>query len=307
VPIARVFPRLTEATPRDALAFVGDPPMFLPSGLSEVHVSVAFTWDLRDGERLARAWERVAPVTLGGPAFGKPGGEFVPGRYLAPGYTITSRGCPCRCSHCLVPKREGPLREYTIHSGWNVLDDNLLACSDAHVHEVIAMLAEGKRARAWPDAEGVNFSGGLEAARLREWHVELLYSLRPWQMFFAFDDPHDWAPLVRAGDLLRAGGFVGETKGRPHRALRAYVLVGGPGDTLKAAEERCVATYREAGFAPQAMLWRSEDGKDDHHAEPIWKAFARLWDKPAILHSRIGRGEATHGRRTAKRRRVCAQ
>ena len=36
--IARVFPRRTSATPDDELAFIGDPPLFLP-GMDEVHVS----------------------------------------------------------------------------------------------------------------------------------------------------------------------------------------------------------------------------------------------------------------------------
>ena len=40
------------------------------------------------------------------------GGDFVPGRYLAPGYVITSRGCPNRCWFCSVWRREGALREF---------------------------------------------------------------------------------------------------------------------------------------------------------------------------------------------------
>jgi len=46
--IARVFPSRTRATPTDAYAFVGDPPLFLPPDIEEVHVSVTFSWDLRD-------------------------------------------------------------------------------------------------------------------------------------------------------------------------------------------------------------------------------------------------------------------
>jgi hypothetical protein len=52
--IARVFPRRTAATPSDAYAFVGDPPLFLPADITEVHVSVTFTWDRVEGERVAR-------------------------------------------------------------------------------------------------------------------------------------------------------------------------------------------------------------------------------------------------------------
>ena len=49
--IVRVFPRRTSATPTDDLAFVGDPPLFLPEA-DEVHVSCTFTWDRAEARRL---------------------------------------------------------------------------------------------------------------------------------------------------------------------------------------------------------------------------------------------------------------
>lgn len=60
--IARVFPRATACTPKDEYAFVGDIPLFFPEDITEVHVSVTFSWDLPEAERLARAWGRIAPV-----------------------------------------------------------------------------------------------------------------------------------------------------------------------------------------------------------------------------------------------------
>ena len=159
--IARVFPRRTKATPDDDLVFTDSPPMF-PMEIDEVHVSVAFTYDMKQAEWLAMQWESVGvPVKMGGPAFNAPGGEFIPGRYLKLGYVITSRGCPNRCVYadgqkCMVPEREGyKLRELSIRDGWNVLDDNLLACSDDHVNAVFDML---KRQDRQPE-----FTGGLEA------------------------------------------------------------------------------------------------------------------------------------------------
>ncbi|MFH1602376.1 MAG: hypothetical protein ABIH03_00530 [Pseudomonadota bacterium] len=137
--IVRVFPRRTRATPNDDLAYVGQPDFFAEA--DEVHISVAWTWDIPRAERLAKNWERVAPVRFGGPAFGKPSGDFVPGMYIKPGYVITSRGCPNRCWFCSVWKREGTPRELPITDGWNILDDNLLACSEAHVRAVFAMLS----------------------------------------------------------------------------------------------------------------------------------------------------------------------
>lgn len=152
--IIRVFPRKTRATPDDGLAAVGRGPELFDEA-DEVHVSVAFTWDLPLAERLAREWRYVAPVSVGGPATGQRGEAFVAGRYLRRGYTITSRGCRNRCWFCSVWRRDGDIRELPIVDGWNVLDDNLLQCSDDHVRSVFAMLArQGRRPQ---------FTGGLEA------------------------------------------------------------------------------------------------------------------------------------------------
>ena len=84
----RVFPRRTNATPDDPLAFVGYPPLpNMRPETGDVRVSCTFTWDIVLAEKLARAWGEVYPnVTIGGPAFDDPGGSFVPGRFLADGY-----------------------------------------------------------------------------------------------------------------------------------------------------------------------------------------------------------------------------
>ena len=82
--IARVFPRRTKATPTDELAFT-EPPGLFPPEVDAVHVSVAFTWDLPRAEMLAKEWERVAPVNIGGPATGSRGGDFTPGMYMKKG------------------------------------------------------------------------------------------------------------------------------------------------------------------------------------------------------------------------------
>lgn len=277
--IARVFPRRTKATPTDSLAFVGEPGLFAPK-VDAVHISVAFSWDLALVERLEWAWRRVAPVSVGGPATGQRGEEFVPGRYLAPGYVITSRGCPNRCWFCDVPKRDGTVRELPIADGWNVLDDNLLACSEGHIRGVFAML---KR-----QPQRAEFTGGLEAARLKPWHVDLLADLHPRQFFFAFDTPDDYEPLVEAGRMLRAAGFLTRSGGIRH-SCRCYVLCGYPRDTMPEAERRMHAAIR-AGFMPMAMLWRDRDGKRDLG----WMRFSRSWARPAAMSEALRREFGEH-------------
>jgi hypothetical protein len=62
--LARVFPRRTNATPDDAYAFVGSPPALLPDDITEIHISVSFTFDLEEAERLCEAWSKIAPTKL---------------------------------------------------------------------------------------------------------------------------------------------------------------------------------------------------------------------------------------------------
>lgn len=264
--IARVFPTRTRATPDDELAFTGDPPFFAEA--DAVHISVAFTWDLPEAERLAMQWWPIAPVTIGGPACGTRGEDFTPGMYVKHGYTITSRGCPNKCWFCSVWRREGSeIRELPIHDGWNLLDDNILACSDEHIKAVFNMLSKQKRA---PE-----FTGGLEAARLKPWHVSELRKLHPKQLFFAYDGPEDREPLHAAGKMLVDGGFTVSSG-----VLRAYVLIGYPHDTFEDAGKRLMECF-DVGFLPMAMLYRDTKGKRD----PTWMRFQRKWARPAITKS----------------------
>jgi hypothetical protein len=233
-------------------------------------VSVAFEWDLPVAERLVREWGAVCDdVKIGGPATGMAGGDFVPGRYLKPGHVITSRGCPNRCWFCNVWRREGQqVRELPIIDGWNVCDDNLLACSEPHIRDVFAML---KR-----QPERARFTGGLEAARLQPWHVELLADVKPERVYFAYDTPEDREPLMLAGDLLRSAFSPAA------HTICAYVLVGYAGDTLEDAEARCCFAHAY-GFWPFAMLWRDEHGQ----ADPAWARFARTWARPAATAAHL--------------------
>ncbi|MDE2097996.1 MAG: hypothetical protein KGL39_12155 [Patescibacteria group bacterium] len=276
--LIRVFPRRTKATPDDDLAYIGPPDLFAEA--DEVHVSVTFTWDKPAAERLAEQWRYVAPVKVGGVAYGDPGADFIPGRYIKRGYVFTSRGCPRRCWFCSVWKRD-PIdpaldhpRLLPIQDGWNVLDDNLLACPRTHVEAVFAMLRrQGRR---------VCFTGGLEALALEDYHVELLASLKPRPaMFFAYDPGDEFETLASAARRLLAAGFTAAA----HR-LRCYVLIGYPKDTFEAATKR-LEDIASLGFTPMAMLWRPEHANAERFTPgPEWRAFQKRWARPAIIHAR---------------------
>ena len=269
MPVLRVFPRRTKATPQDEYAVIGDPGLFIPEDITEIHISVAFTWDMPEAERLADAWSRYGPVKLGGPAFNRPGGEFSPGMYLKDGYVITSRGCPNKCWFCAVKTREpNGLHELEIHDGYNVLDDNLLACSEEHIRAVFAMLKRQK--------EHAKFTGGLEAKLLKGWHCELLADLKPERMYFAYDTPDDYEPLVSAAQLLKGYGLL------KSRKCGVYCLCGYPSDTFEKAEARLMQVVR-LGMCPYAMLWRDKSGETKQE----WRKFQREWVAPQIIYTKL--------------------
>ena len=275
--IIRVFPRRTKATPDDDLVYTGPPDLFAQTlGADAVHVSVTFTYDKDRAERLAETWEKsgIAKVTIGGVAYGDRGDEFVPGRYIKNGYTFTSRGCPRRCWFCSVWKRDPDVRLLPIQPGWNILDDNLLACPESHVRAVFQMLSEQTRR--------VEFTGGLEALALEDYQVGLLASLRPRpSMFWAYDPGDDFSTLESAARRLLEAGFT-----RVSHRLRCYVLIGYPKDTFDLATKRLSEMVR-IGFTPMAMLWKPEEPSQERYRPgQEWRAFQRQWVRPAIIHSK---------------------
>lgn len=289
--LIRVFPRKTKATPDDAMAYYDDrkrgktaTPNLFTDIADEVHISVAFTADLPKAERLAYEWQGYArTIKIGGPAKHMRSEEFEPGKYIKHGYTITSRGCPCTCWFCDVWRRENdhpkdPPRELAIADGWNVLDDNLLACSRRHVEAVFTMLRRVTREQK----RRAEFTGGLWAAGLQDYQVGLLADLSPLpKCYFAYDPGDPFETLRSAAQRMLAAGFTQAS----HRLL-CYVLIGYPRDTFDAAEQR-LNQMLSIGFTPFAMLWQPDTpSAEKWRPSPDWKAFQRRWVRPEIIHAR---------------------
>lgn len=269
--VIRVFVRRTSMTPSDAYAFVGDPPLFRPSveAVDEVHVSVTFTWHIEEGRRLREAWAQYYPVVkIGGPAIDeKPPGAFLPGVYLRPGVTFTSRGCPHRCPWCLVHQREGTIRELEIRPGWIIQDNNLLATSRGHQSKVFEMLRSQHRA--------ISFPGGLDSRLLNHWVVYQLSTLKIGQVFFAADCEAALDHLRPVRDRL---SFL------CRRQLRCYVLIGFQGELPIEAVMRLRRVW-DMGFMPFAQLYQPPVNRRILYTAQ-WRDIARCWSRPAIMKAR---------------------
>lgn len=262
----RVFPARTKWTPEDDLAFVGECPMYAPTRALPVLVSVVFTWHKAEAERIAVSWRRhFSDVRIGGPAYGDGGDEFTPGRFLKAGCTITSRGCPKKCPWCVVPRREGAIRELQIKPGWIVQDNNLLACSPPHVRAVFDMLKGQDRA--------IFFNGGLDKHFLQEWHRPLFDSIKIGELWFACDTAADLPQLERAAQILN---------GISIEKLRCYTMIGYDTETPDEADRRCARVY-ELGFLPFSQLYQPDVPRT---YDQRWRGVARKWARPAAYRSR---------------------
>jgi len=277
--VIRVFPRRTKATPDDDRAFVGLPPLPglrpAPETVNAIHISVTFTWDLPRARRLREEWKAAypqIPVLLGGPANPWPSpGEFTPGLYLKPGYTITSRGCPNRCPFCLVPKREGKWQALPIRDGWDVLDNNLLAGPPDHVCAVLDMLGR--------QPHPARFTGGLEARRVTPELARRIAALRLDVAYTAYDRPGQKRAVERAVSLLLdAGGWA---PGQARRKIACYVLAGYEGDTEREASGR-FEWIMGLGATPFPMFYCPPGERKDPVQEAL-KRHLRRWMRPSSV------------------------
>jgi len=258
-----VVPKITSMTPNNAISrppLQGDP-IGVP-----VDVSCVFTWDKKRAEELAYSWkEWGCPVSIGGPAYDDPGGEFIPGKYLKNGITITHRGCIRNCPWCYVPIREGKIKCLDIKIGNILQDNNILACPKEHQNKVFSMLKTQK---------GVSLRGGLDARLLTDYSIEQIRSLKLFDLWTAYDSDDNKSSIL-AIQKLRAAGI-------PQNKIRVYCLIGFDNDTISMAEERCLKVLMSGGM-PFAQLYDMKIGTDRELRE--WKALARKWSRPAIYRS----------------------
>jgi hypothetical protein len=265
--IIRVFPRKTNCTPTDGLAFVGNPPLDRPVA-DEVHVSCTFTWDIKQAKYLALAWHQYYPVVkLGGVAFDMQPNGFTPGMYVKAGITFTTRGCNNQCPFCLVSKREGKLRQYNDFPAGNIIqDNNILQADQSHWDKVISML---KAQRA------IEFIGGLDARLVTDRKADDIRGLRVRQVFLASDYKDAIKPLTKAVKKLKLS--INKT--------RCYVLIAYNGETIPEARERLEAVYR-AGAMPFAQLYQPPDRWIGY--SPEWKKLQWIFSRPAATKSVMG-------------------
>jgi hypothetical protein len=153
-----------------------------------------------------------------------------------------------------------------IQDGYDIKDNNLLACPRTHVEAVLDMLQRQREPAA--------FTGGIDARLCEPWFAERLGRMRVSQLYTAYDHAGQKSHVERTIRMLAETGLA-------QRKIGCYVLVGHCDDTLEAARERLEWVFQTGG-TPYAMYYRAGDD-ERFRIPPEWARFVRSWTRPAII------------------------
>lgn len=164
---------------------------------------------------------------------------------------FTSRGCIRNCGFCVVPEKEGPIRDHApisefLHPDHKkvVLLDNNFQASPRWRENIDFLLEHDLK---------VNFNQGLDIRLVNEEFAQALaethyynWTFKHRGLHFAFDSMHNEKAVLRSIKILKTAGI-------PPSHLMFYVLVGY--DTTFEQDMYRVNVLREFGTKPYIQLY----------------------------------------------------
>lgn len=189
-----------------------------------------------------------------------------------------SRGCIRNCPWCVVPRKEGELRQYddverlAQDRKWLVLmDNNFLANDFEFVKEQLEKIQR--------NGYRIDFNQGLDARLVTPENAALLAKCK-WKtacngnaIKFACDTMSALEPVTEAVKMVRSAGYGGE--------FSIYVLAKEVDDTIERIEK---LTALDKKINPVVMPYRNLDG-DGQISNPEIKHVARWCNRVAIRKS----------------------
>lgn len=187
-------------------------------------------------------------------------------------YGFLTRGCPRRCSFCIVGDKEGcksakvaDLREFWSGQKNIILSDpNILACKDW-----ADLLVQLSSSGAW-----VDFNQGLDARLMNEAKAEALGEIKVKEIHFAWDDYKQGNAVLRGLELYKR--HAKKTPDYKHSIV--YTLVNF--DTTPDEDLERIYTLRDIGFWPYVMIY------DKPHAEPFYSRLQR-WVNNRYIFAKV--------------------
>lgn len=240
-----------------------------------VYISCIFSKNRSKALGMAKMFN--CPVEVGG--YGVNDAQLPPEiEHVMPDYSLysvdyslgfTSRGCIRKCSWCLVPEKEGWIRDHAPiteflhpnHDKLVLLDNNFLA-SPKWRENLQFLIDHGLK---------VSFCQGLDIRLINEENAGILADINYWSthfkrkyLYFAFDLPSMEEDVRRGVHLLNAAGIKSTY-------LRFYMLVGF--STTFEQDVHRFQVLKELGVEPFVMKY---NGRTD---KPLLNKFARWVNK----------------------------
>lgn len=191
-------------------------------------------------------------------------------------FGFLTRGCPNKCFWCIVPRKEGEIKQY-----WDVdkvangkkklvlMDNNILAAGYYAIEQLDKIIARGYH---------IDFNQALDARLVNAEFAERLAKIK-WihsRIRFGCDTTAQIAQCQRAMDLIHSYGFRGE--------FFLYTMIGGKNDFRECYErinywrEKLLAfrkTHESYAVYPYAQPYRDPTGRT---AEvPQWQKDMAQW------------------------------
>lgn len=211
-------------------------------------------------------------AVLGGTGYGDPVQLPDEVEHMTPDYNLygmdyslgfTSRGCSRKCSFCVVPQKEGSIREHSTlsefvrHRTVVLQDNNFLASPNA----------EDKLLEMIDKKLDVDFNQGLDIRLMNVRFADLLARLKPKKLRFAWDCVSLEGKFRKGIELLKNAGF----RVNRHNVM-TYVLCNY--DTEFKEDMYRVQVLRSLDIAPFAMIYNKAS------APRVMREFATWCNQP---------------------------
>ena len=192
-------------------------------------------------------------------------------------FGFLTRGCPNRCPWCVVPRKEGKIRQYmdvdeiAIDGRTNLvlMDNNILATGD---------YAMGQFRKIINNRYRVDFNQGLDARLVNDDNARLLARIK-WihnRVRFGCDNTAQIGECDRAIALLQKYGFKGE--------IFLYTMIGGKNDIHECLarinhwrERMLLKRNHHIGLYCYAYAQPYRDPGNTSHSIPQWQKDMAAW------------------------------
>jgi len=250
-----------------------------------VYIGVVFSWNVPKAIGLAKMYFYNSKVTVGGIGLNVKLPDDI--EHIMPDYDLygadfsmgyTSRGCIRKCPWCVVPKKEGYIRDHApISEFWNprhkkliLFDNNFLASPKwkENLEFIITNRLE------------ISFCQGLDIRLINDETAKWLAILRAKtpsfsgrdMLYFAFDDVKYEKAVRRGVETLKAHYI-------PPRRQTFYFLCGFKSRTFSEEDMYRFNVLRELGVNPFCMIYR-DPNETRFKFDPLLKHFANWVNKP---------------------------